>query len=168
MKDELQAVHNNNTWELLPQPSKINVVSSKWVYHIKYKEDCSINRFKAHLVAKDFTQVSRVDYDETSSLMVKPTIIHLVIALSLLFSWSMCQYDVKNEFLHGHVTEMVYMEQPSGFIDFFSWVCVFIKDIIIWFETSTSCLVQSSFTIFASTWFLLQQSRHIFVYFSYS
>ena len=78
------------------------------------------------MVAKDFTQVSRVDYDETSSLVVKPTIIHLVIALSLLFSWSMCQYDVNNAFLHGHVTEMVYMEQPSGFIDFFfpEYVCL--------------------------------------------
>lgn len=52
MKDELQVVHDNNTWELVPQPYVINVVTSKWVYRIKYKENSFINCFKAHLVVK--------------------------------------------------------------------------------------------------------------------
>ena len=97
--------------EFVPRLFGINVLNSKWVYRIKYKEYGFIDRFKARLVAKGFTQVlSRVDYDETFSPLVKPTTIHLVIALSHSLNWSMHQLDVKNVFLHGHLKKMVYME----------------------------------------------------------
>lgn len=117
MKEELQALHDNNTWKLVPRPSDTNIVGSKWVYRVKTKEDGSIDHFKARLVAKGLTQVPGIDYDETFSLVVKPTTIHLIIALSLSFKWSLRQLDVKNTFLHGNLKETIYMEQPPGFID---------------------------------------------------
>lgn len=49
--------------------------------------------------------------------MVKTTTIRLVISISLSLNWKMQQLDVKNTFLHGHLKETVYMEQPPGFID---------------------------------------------------
>ena len=88
--------------EFVPRLFGINVLNSKWVYRIKYKEYGFIDRFKARLVAKGFTQVlSRVDYDETFSPLVKPTTIHLVIALSHSLNWSMHHLDVKNVFCMG-------------------------------------------------------------------
>lgn len=75
MKEELQALHDNNTWKLVPRPENVNVVGSKWVFRIKYKDDGSFDHFKAHLMAKGFTQVFGQDYIETYSPIIRPTTI---------------------------------------------------------------------------------------------
>ena len=75
MQEEITALHDNNTWNVVPHPANNNVEGSKWVYWIKYKEDGMINKYKAHLVAKGFTQISRVDFDKTFNHLVKPTTI---------------------------------------------------------------------------------------------
>ena len=47
MKEELQALHQNNTWTLVPKPENTNIIGTKWVYNLKYKEDGFINIYKA-------------------------------------------------------------------------------------------------------------------------
>lgn len=56
---------------------------------------------------------------------MKHTTIRVVLALAVNFNWSVTQLDVQNAFLHGYVTEEVYMKQPGGFVDpnFPSHVC---------------------------------------------
>ena len=48
---------------------------------------------------------------------MKPASIRIVLSIALSRSWSIHQLDVKNAFLHGHLTETVYMHQPMGFRD---------------------------------------------------
>ncbi|KAH9745635.1 reverse transcriptase Ty1/copia-type domain-containing protein [Citrus sinensis] len=93
------------------------LLRSKWVYRIKYINTGAIERFKAWLVAKWFTQVPGIDYEETFSPVIKHTIIRLVLALAVNLSWSMKKLDMRNAFLHGHLNETVYMEQPLGFVN---------------------------------------------------
>lgn len=50
--EELQTLHDNNTLSLTPRPKNTNIVGSKWVFRIKYKDDSSLDHFKAHLMAK--------------------------------------------------------------------------------------------------------------------
>ncbi|KAH0672473.1 hypothetical protein KY290_024707 [Solanum tuberosum] len=76
MKDGFDALIRNQTWELVPQDSNKNVVDCKWIYRIKKKVDCSVDRYKVRLVAKGFTQRPGLDYHCTSSPVVKPTTIH--------------------------------------------------------------------------------------------
>ena len=117
MWDEFIALIDNNTWELVPKPSNVNVIRSMWIFRHKYKSDGSFERYKARLVGNGNTQQQGVDCDETFSPVVKPATIRAVLSIALSKSWSIHQMDVKNAFLHGQLQETVYMHQPLGFRD---------------------------------------------------
>ena len=57
MDDKIKVLQTNHTWDLVPQPSNTNIVSSKWIFWTKFHYDGSIERFKARLVAKDYAQL---------------------------------------------------------------------------------------------------------------
>ena len=69
MKEELDALSKNHTWDLVTLPPRKSVVGNKWIYKIKTRFDGSIECYKAHLVAKDFTQEYGIDYEETFALV---------------------------------------------------------------------------------------------------
>jgi hypothetical protein len=58
-----------------------------------------------------------VDYDETFSPVIKPATIQSVLSIAVSRAWPIHQLNVKNAFLHGNLEEMVYCQQPPGFID---------------------------------------------------
>jgi hypothetical protein len=86
------------------------LIDCKWVYKIKYKVDGSIDRYKAHIVAKGFKQHLSIDYDDTFNPVVKPATIHLILSLATSQDWDLRQVDVKNAFLHNIMEEEVYMK----------------------------------------------------------
>jgi hypothetical protein len=67
MCNEFQALRANRTWTLVLFHPSMNVVGSRWVYKIKHRVDDNIERYKAHLVARSFTQQEGIDYSETFS-----------------------------------------------------------------------------------------------------
>lgn len=77
----------------------------------------SLARYKPRWVLRDFTRPKGVEYGETFSRVVKPATIRVVLGLATSQSWALHQFDVKNAFLHDHLQETVYCQQPSGFID---------------------------------------------------
>ena len=117
MEEEIEALHSQHTWSLVPLPSNRNLVGCKWVFKIKRHTNGTISRYKARLVAKGFNQEAGIDYGETFSPVVKPTTVRLVLALAAQFGWDLRQLDVKNAFLRGILQEEVYMAQPPGFVD---------------------------------------------------
>lgn len=82
---EFDALISNGTWSLCPRPLHHNIFCNKWVYKIKNKQDDIIKRFKARLVAKGFDQQCGIDFIETFSPMIKPSTIHVVLALAIQF-----------------------------------------------------------------------------------
>lgn len=79
--------------------------------------DGSINKYKAHLVAKGFHQQLGIDFRDTFSLVAKPTTICLVLSLVVQYDQPICQLDVTSAFLRGHPKETVYMARPPSFVD---------------------------------------------------
>ena len=154
MAKEYQALISNHTWTLVPFQPDLNIVGCKWVFRIKRHADGTIERYKARLVAKGFHQEEGIDYFETFSPVVRPTTIRLVLTLAISFGWSIRQLDVHNAFLHGALTETVYMEQPPGFIDASkpNHICLLSKAIYglkqsprAWFHALSTALLNQGF-----------------------
>ena len=117
MNTEYNDLMRNNTWTLVSPPVDARIVGCRWVYKTKYKQDGSLDRFKARLVAQVFTQTPRVDFFDTFSPLVKPCTIQLILALAISFGWPICQLDFENAFLNGDLQEEVFMFQPPSFVD---------------------------------------------------
>lgn len=117
MFDELTVVLRNSTWDFVSSQSSQIVLGYKWVFCIKQHLNGSNSRYKAWLVAKGFHQWPRVDYHGTFNPIIKAITVCLILSLVLLQGWSIWQLHVNNAFLHGMLTEEVYMEQPVGFVN---------------------------------------------------
>jgi hypothetical protein len=159
MTDEYKALVDNGTWRLVPRPPHTNVISGKWVFKHKYRADGSLARHKARWVVRGFSQRHGIDYDETFSPVVKPPTIRVVLSIAASRSWPIHQLDVKNAFLHGHLNETVYCEQPPGFVDPVApdHVCLLQKSLYglkqaprAWHQRFSSFVQRSGFTASAS------------------
>ena len=62
MDEEMKALHENRTWDLIPLPLGKQLVSCHWVYPVKYLPDGSVELLKVRLVAKEYTKTYGVDY----------------------------------------------------------------------------------------------------------
>ncbi|KAH9751439.1 reverse transcriptase Ty1/copia-type domain-containing protein [Citrus sinensis] len=81
MREEYQALVNNQTWTLVQPIYPVKVVGNKWVFRIKHNADGSISRYKARFVVKGFHQTQGIDYNETFSPVVKASTVKLVLSL---------------------------------------------------------------------------------------
>ncbi|CAM8882810.1 unnamed protein product [Rhodiola kirilowii] len=115
MNKEISALEANNTWVITDLPADKTLVDCKWAYKLKFKSDGSLERYKARLVARGFTQVEGLDYHETFAPVAKMTTIRCMLAVATAKHWPIYQLDVDNAFLHGSLDEEVYMKLHVGF-----------------------------------------------------
>ncbi|CAL2259385.1 unnamed protein product [Prunus armeniaca] len=155
MLTEVQALHHNHTWDLVPPYPHRHALPCKWVFRIKRRSDGSIERYKARLVANGFHQQYGIDYLETFSPVVKHVTVRIILSLAFSRQWPIRQLDVTNAFLHGYLSEEVYMRQPRGFEDpkFPHHVCRLRKSLYglkqsprAWFSRFSEFLIHSGFT----------------------
>ena len=96
MQEKMQSLEKNCTWEVVPLPKQKKVVRCKWIF--KRKEDLSPNepsRFKARLVAKCFSQILGVDYNDVFSSVVKHSSIRTFFGIVAMHDLELEQLDVK-------------------------------------------------------------------------
>ena len=92
-----------------------SVVGCKWIYKIKTRSNGSIGCYKAHLVAKGFTQEYEIDYEETFSPVARISSVRDLLAVAAASKWVFLQMDVKNAFLNRDLSEEVYMQPFPDF-----------------------------------------------------
>jgi reverse transcriptase-like protein len=120
MEDEILALKKNNMWERCTLLEGKKTVGCKWVLTIKYHADGNVERYKAQLVAKGYTQTYGIDYSKTFSPVAKIDTIRVLFSIAANKDWPLYQFDVKKAFIHGEIEEEVYMHAPSRFSNEFA------------------------------------------------
>ncbi|XP_074306643.1 uncharacterized protein LOC141641898 [Silene latifolia] len=93
MKNEIDALERNGTWELTDLPSGKKALGCRWVYKIKYNSDGTIERLKARLVVFGNHQVEGIDYSETFAPVVKMVTVRTFLAVAAIQKWELHQMD---------------------------------------------------------------------------
>jgi hypothetical protein len=113
---EMDSILSNETWELVDRPYGCKPAGCKWVVQKKLRPDSTIEKYKARLVAKSYTQKEGEDFFDTYSPVARLTIIRVLQSLVVSHGLLVHQVDVKTAFLNGELEEKIYMTRPDGFL----------------------------------------------------
>ncbi|KAK8948569.1 hypothetical protein KSP39_PZI005174 [Platanthera zijinensis] len=115
MDEEIKMVEKNKTWILVNRPPQTSIIGLKWTYKLKEKEDGSILKYKARIVAKGYSQIPGVDFNETYAPVVRMETIRILLIFVVQHNLPIYQLDIKSAFLNGEIEEDIYVEQPRGY-----------------------------------------------------
>jgi len=114
IKAELIALAANGTWEVVTPPTNANIVTSKWVFKAKMHIDGTLDKLKARLVARGFSQAYGVDYEDTFAPTVKFDTLRVFLVIVMLEDLECHQVDVNNAFTESFLKQKIYMAPPPG------------------------------------------------------
>ena len=83
MDEKLKALEQNQTWKIVSLPKNEKPVGCKWMYKIKYNSNGTIERYKARLVAKWFTQTYDIHYNETFAPVAKMNTVRILFSIAV-------------------------------------------------------------------------------------
>jgi hypothetical protein len=114
IEEELASILEHGTYTIVPRPRNRKVVGSKFAFKVKNAETPN-PRFKARFVAKGYTQVAHVDYEDTFAPVAKATSVRLALALAGGRRHRVNLFDVETAFLNSLIDREIYLEQPEGY-----------------------------------------------------
>ena len=117
MAIELNMFKEISLYQEVKAPPDRKIIDSKWVFKIKRGPNGEIDKYKACLVAKGYTQIEGLDYTDTFGPITKFTTIHSLLVLAAQHDLEVHQIDVKAAFLNGKLEEEIYLRPPPGFHD---------------------------------------------------
>ena len=117
MSIELNMFKEIGLYQEVETPHNHKVINLKWVFKIKHGPNGEINKYKAHLITKGYTQVEGLDYTNMFAPVMKFTTIWSLLALAAQHDLEVHQVDIKVAFLNGELEEEIYLHPPPGFHD---------------------------------------------------
>ena len=114
MRNELEAIEKNNTWELVNLPRGSKAVGSRWVFKLKKDFNGTIV-YKARLVAQGFSQRYGIDYNDVFAPVARTTTLRMLLPVSGERKYKVSHYDIKTAFLNGTLEEEIFLKAPVGF-----------------------------------------------------
>jgi Reverse transcriptase (RNA-dependent DNA polymerase) len=115
MKEEVETLVRQATWEEVPRPLNKPVLKGTWVFRLKRSPDGTPIRFKARFCARGDMQIEGVDFFETYAPVVQWSTIRLLLSTVLTENWYTKQVDYTNAFAQANLKEEVYIEYPRYF-----------------------------------------------------
>ena len=139
MEDELKSMKENKVWDLEEIPKEAKTVGCKWVYKTKCDSKGKIERYKARLVTKGFTQREGIDYNKTFSPVSTKDSFRIIMTLVAHFDLELHQMDVKTQdnlskwrtvrkCIHGTTERFCHRRKRK--------VGVPLEEVYLWLETS--------------------------------
>jgi hypothetical protein len=104
IQEELNNFKRNQVWSLVERP-KLNVVGTKWVFYNKEDKHGVVTRNNARLIAKGYSQVEFLDFDEPFAPVARLQSIRILFAYVTQHEFKIYQMDVKSVFLNGLIKE---------------------------------------------------------------
>ena len=114
MEEEMESLKENDTFKLTTLPVGKGPVGGKSVYTIKENAEGS-ETLKARYVAKGYSQVEGIDYQETFAPTANITSVRVLMQLTAQYNLTVHQMDVKTAYLHAPIDQEIFMDQPEGF-----------------------------------------------------
>ena len=102
---ELKSLKDRDVYEIVDLSKRRKAVKNCWVFNIK-PDSC----YRSHLVAKGFSQVKGIDFDELFSPVVRYETMRLLLAVVALEDLDIQSVDIKTAYLYGDLDEEIYME----------------------------------------------------------
>lgn len=115
MDAEMNTLLDNNTWEIKPLPDNRTETKGRWVFTIKQGTTIGSVQYKARYVAKGFSQLPGIDYDETFSPTTRFASIRTILQMAANDGLHLHQMDVKGAYLNAPIDKDIYVQQPPGY-----------------------------------------------------
>jgi hypothetical protein len=116
VRSEMDSILSNGNWELVDQPYGCNPWVVSGCSKKKLRPDGTIDKYKARLMAKGYTQKKGEDFFDTYSPIARLTTIRVLLSLAASHDLLIHQIDIKTTFLNGELEEEIYMTQLDGFV----------------------------------------------------
>ena len=116
---EFVSLIENGTFQPVRLPADRKAIGCRWVFKLKRKADGSVNRYKARLIAKGYSQHPGLEFSEVFVPTAKWAALRAILALSALEDLELYSVDISTAFLNGDMEHDVYMQQPEGFEEYF-------------------------------------------------
>ena len=104
--------------ELLSDPVRLpvngRVIGTKWVFKRKRNLEGGVERFRARLVAKGFSQIFGLDYFGTYAPVASLGTLRILYALAVLMCLTLASLDVEAAFMNANLDEELYIRAPPG------------------------------------------------------
>ncbi|CAI7880198.1 unnamed protein product [Closterium sp. NIES-54] len=150
MEEEICSLIGMGTWELVERPRGVNIMKNRWVLTTKYRLEDIVEREKARLVVKGFTQVCGAEYDETYSPVSSYVTLRIFLSIVAVFDLNLMQLDMKNAFLQSKLDRVLYMYQPDYLDNGTGRVCKLLKSLyrlkqspLLWYRALDGVLLDA-------------------------
>ena len=117
MLSELQSIQDNKTWVLCDLPPGRECIGTKWVFKVKRDGNNELVKYKGRLVAKGYSQIAGLDFNDTYAPVVRIESVRVLLAIAAFYGMYLEHYDCKTAFLNSSSDLELYIQQPEGFVD---------------------------------------------------
>ncbi|CAI7848255.1 unnamed protein product [Closterium sp. NIES-54] len=118
MDAEMASWKSTGTYVDEVPPPGANIVSGMWIFRVK-RPPGSPPVFKAHYVARGFSQRQGVDFFQTFSPTPKMTTLRVLLHVAAQRDYELHSLDFSTAFLQGSLHEEIWLRRPPGFTGLF-------------------------------------------------